>query len=75
MHNAQIKGNFLTLQKTGELAGVGHSAMFTDKKGKLRIVFHAHNSSTAIQPRRMYIGTVRFVKGKGNDIMEVVRNI
>ena len=29
------------LQKPGKLVGVGHSAMFTDKAGKLRIVYHA----------------------------------
>jgi beta-xylosidase len=30
------------LQKPEDLVGVGHSAMFTDKNGQLRIVFHAH---------------------------------
>lgn len=53
------------LQKPGNLVGVGHSALFTDKDGKLRIVFHAHKSQNEIHPRHMYIGTVGF-KTVGN---------
>ena len=48
------------LQKPDSLVGVGHSAMFTDKEGHLRIVFHAHNSQEKIHPRHMYIGNVGF---------------
>lgn len=48
------------LQKPGDLVGVGHSAMFTDKNGQLRIVFHAHNSEEKIHPRHMYISAVSF---------------
>ena len=48
------------LQKPGDLVGVGHSAMFRDRRGELRIVFHAHASQTAIHPRAMYIGSVDF---------------
>lgn len=48
------------LQKPDSLVGVGHSAMFKDKEGHLRIVFHAHNSQKNIHPRHMYIGSVRF---------------
>jgi beta-xylosidase len=62
------------LQKPGELQGVGHSAMFVDKSGKLRIVFHAHNSSTSIHPRDMYISTVRFVKKGRLRVMEIDKN-
>lgn len=47
-------------QNVGELVGIGHSAMFRDKRGRLRIVFHAHNSKSAIHPRGMYISRVRF---------------
>jgi len=42
------------------LPGTGHHSIFTDKKGRLRIVFHAHNSEDTIHPRLMYIGTLRF---------------
>lgn len=42
------------------LTGIGHSAMFKDKKGRLRIVFHAHSDKNNIHPRRMYIGDVSF---------------
>lgn len=47
-------------QKPGELVGVGHSAMFEDKEGNLRIVFHAHKDTANIHPRSMYIGSVEF---------------
>jgi beta-xylosidase len=48
------------LQKPGRLVGVGHSSMFTDKEGKLRIVYHAHRDANNIHPRAMHIGTVTF---------------
>lgn len=48
------------LQKPEDLVGVGHSAMFKDKEGKLRKVFHAHHSSSQIHPRAMYIMDVEF---------------
>lgn len=61
-------------QKPGDLVGVGHSALFTDKAGKLRIVFHAHNSDTRIHPRNMYISTVKFEEKNGKEIMVVDEN-
>jgi beta-xylosidase len=48
------------LQRCGGLVGVGHHSFFKDKEGKLRIVFHAHDSETKIHPRRMFIGSVIF---------------
>jgi len=62
------------LQKPGELVGIGHSAMFTDKEGKLRIVFHAHNSTTKIHPRNMYISSVNFKIKDGKEIMVIDKN-
>jgi len=62
------------IQKPGELVGIGHSAMFTDKEGKLRIVFHAHNSTTKIHPRNMYISTVNFKIKAGKEIMVIDKN-
>lgn len=50
------------LQKPTDLVGVGHSAFFRDKEGKLRIVFHAHNSKDNINPRNMYISDVSFTE-------------
>jgi beta-xylosidase len=47
-------------QKPDTLVGIGHSAKFRDKNGKLRIVFHAHNSKEKIHPRLMYIADVVF---------------
>ncbi len=59
------------LQKNGDLVGVGHSAMFTDKAGQLRIVYHAHKDKNNIHPRAMYIGTVSFEKVDGVDRMRI----
>lgn len=59
------------LQKPGELVGVGHSAMFTDKDGNLRIVFHAHNSKERIHPRHMYLSTVLFENRNGQEVMVI----
>ncbi len=58
-------------QKPGDLVGVGHSALFTDKQGNLRIVFHAHNSTKNIHPRHMHIGTVSFEKVGEEEIIKV----
>ena len=62
------------LQKPGELVGVGHSAMFTDKEGQLRIVFHSHQSTTAIHPRYMHISTVNFIAKDGEVVMQIDDN-
>ncbi|WP_455949597.1 glycoside hydrolase family 43 protein [Odoribacter laneus] len=60
------------LQQTAGMVGIGHSALFTDKEGKLRIVFHAHWSAEEIHPRTMHIGYVRFVSQKeGPDKMVI----
>lgn len=55
------------LQKPGNLVGVGHSAMFKDKKGDWKIVFHAHQSESAIHPRNMFITSVEFREVNGVD--------
>ena len=55
------------LQKPGTLVGVGHSAMFKDKEGNWRIVFHAHSSKTSIHPRKMHMSKVGFKKTDGVD--------
>ncbi|HBG42596.1 MAG TPA: 1,4-beta-xylanase [Porphyromonadaceae bacterium] len=59
------------LQKPGNLAGVGHSAMFYDKDGNLRIVFHAHHDKESIHPRKMYIGKAGFRKTDGADRLSI----
>ena len=51
---------FPQTKEYGRLDGVGHSAMFTDKDGNLRIVFHAHKKPGTVHPREMYISTVSF---------------
>lgn len=45
-----------------ELVGTGHHTLFRDKRGRLRIAFHAHQSTTHVHPRTMYIGTMKFSK-------------
>lgn len=62
------------LQKPGDLVGVGHSSMFTDKDGNLKIVFHAHNSASAIHPRNMYISSVYFQNVNGKEVMVIDKN-
>ena len=59
------------MQKPGSLQGVGHSATFRDKKGRLRIVYHAHKDKEHIHPRGMYIGKVYFEKVDGIDRMRI----
>lgn len=53
------------LQKPEGLVGVGHSSLFKDKTGDWRIVFHAHNDTSSIHPRNMFISTVGFEKNEG----------
>lgn len=54
------------------LVGVGHHAFFKDKEDGLRIVFHSHNSESAIHPRIMNIGSVGFTGNpSGPDIMKI----
>ena len=62
------------LQFPGDLVGVGHSAMFKDKTGRLRIVFHAHNSKEKIHPRNMFISNVMFRYRDGAYMMEIDKN-
>jgi beta-xylosidase len=63
------------MQKPGELVGVGHSAIFMDKEGDLKIVFHAHKDTANIHPRSMYIGSVGFEKVENAvDVMVIDEN-
>lgn len=57
------------LQKPDSLVGVGHSAMFRDKDGALKIVFHAHKNQEKIHPRYMCIASVQFT----NDVVPVMQ--
>jgi len=61
-------------QHVKDLVGVGHSAIFKDKEGNLRKVFHAHHSKSAIHPRAMYITTIGFVDKNGQMIMHIDEN-
>lgn len=59
------------LQNPGSLVGVGHGALFTDKDGNLRTVYHAHRDKKHIHPRDMYIGRASFVKVNGTDCLRL----
>ncbi|MDR1335975.1 MAG: glycoside hydrolase family 43 protein [Tannerella sp.] len=58
-------------QHIGGLAGIGHSAMFNDREGRLRIVFHSHQSQSAIHPRVMHISSVSFEMKDGREMMKI----
>lgn len=58
------------LQKPKTLEGAGHSAIFKDLEGKLKIVFHAHHSPGVFTTRYMYISDVTF--GEGSPAQMVV---
>lgn len=57
------------LRRYGGLVGTGHHTLFKDKEDKLKIAFHAHNSTTAIHPRRTYIADMEFTS---DDALHVV---
>ncbi|MBB4035293.1 beta-xylosidase [Dysgonomonas hofstadii] len=48
------------LQKPDSIVGVGHSSMFRDKAGNMRIAFHSHCNQKRIHPRQMCIASVQF---------------
>ena len=50
------------LQGIEGLVGTGHHSFFTDLDGNFRIVFHAHNSTTSVNPRLMYIGSMKWMR-------------
>jgi beta-xylosidase len=54
------------VHRVENLVGCGHHSFFTDNEGKMRIVFHAHNSVSAIHPRMMYIGTMEYDSKNGH---------
>lgn len=47
--------------------GTGHSMMFTDKSGKMRIAFHAHGSLDFKEDRTLFIGDVVFEDNKDGE--------
>ena len=56
-----------------ELAGTGHHSFITKPSGCNIIIYHAHNTPTAVQPRKMCIDTYEFVTNPngGPDILQV----
>lgn len=58
------EGPVLSRRDTG-LNGTGHGDVYEDKDGELWYVFHAHNSSIRIHPRRT--GVIKLVESTGED--------
>ena len=56
-----------------ELAGTGHHSFITKPSGCNIIIYHAHNTPNAVQPRKMCIDTYEFVPNPngGPDILKV----
>lgn len=57
---------------SGNLVGTGHGAVFTDRDGKERYVFHAHRNDSTVHPRLLHIADINIMDGKvsidGNSI-------
>lgn len=53
------------LQNPDNLVGTGHSAFFRDKENKLYMVYHAHNSTEEVHPRKAYFNQVKFISVEG----------
>ena len=49
-------------QSVGGLVGTGHHSFFTDKTGKLWMIFHAHNSDKKVAPRLSYLVEAKWTK-------------
>lgn len=62
------------LQAPGGLIGTGHSSLFADKQGELRIAFHSHYNKGSIDPRTMHISRVKFRKSNGGSELSVDRS-
>jgi beta-xylosidase len=62
------------LQQPGPLKGTGHNGLFYDREGKLKVVFHAHNSDTKIAPRRMLITDAYFQEIDGKNVFTIDKN-
>ncbi|MEX2477159.1 MAG: glycoside hydrolase family 43 protein [Gracilimonas sp.] len=61
------------LQNPDSLVGTGHSAFFRDKQDELYMVYHAHNSTEEVHPRKAYFNPIIFkeVEGENRFTMEV----
>lgn len=59
------------LQRPGSLVGVGHNAMFRDRRGRLWAVYHAHRDTSHVHPRAMYMSRVRFRRVNGEWRMRI----
>lgn len=53
------------IQNPDDLVGTGHNSLFRDTEGKLHIVYHTHNSTEEVHPRKVFFNEVRFVESDG----------
>lgn len=67
----KYNGNPVLIKPNG-LVGAGHHCLFRDKDQQLKMVFHAHKSTTSVHPRETYITSVYFEKPpRGMSILKV----
>lgn len=59
-----VKNSSPIMRRPGNLVGTGHGAVFTDRDGKERYVFHSHRDSSAVHPRILHIADVRVEDGR-----------
>lgn len=57
------------LHRIAGLVGTGHSSVFLDEDGKMRMVFHSHWSKDKVGPRRTFITGLSFRKAGGKDVL------
>lgn len=59
------------LRGTADTRGTGHCSIIETPAGGMIMVYHVHNTPTAVQPRHVAIDPVRFVKTEGGYRLEV----
>jgi len=64
------KANPIMIRKAG-LFGTAHHSFFTDAKGDLKIVFHAHPDGTFAEPRHAYIASAKYGETDGEKTIEI----
>lgn len=55
-----------------KIAGTGHHSFITKSEGCQYIVYHAHNSMLAVQPRKLCIDTYEFVPSETADEPDII---
>ena len=59
------------LYRTNDVRGTGHCSIVETPTGEMYMVYHVHNSTSAVSPRHIAIDPVRFVKSGDRYRIEV----